>query len=47
MYVVASKRKTIVTLPDYLVIHQVAAQPVEIPQRINFEKVIMSVNHHL
>ena len=47
MYVIASKRKTIVTLPDYLVIHQVAAQPIEIPCRIVFEKVIMSLMHYL
>ena len=43
MYVIATKRKTIVTLPDYFVIHQVAAQPVEIPRRIVFEKVIISL----
>ena len=44
-YVVASKR--IVTLPDYLVIHEVAAQPIEIPHRIQFQKVIMLLNHYL
>ena len=42
-YVVVSKKKTIVTLPDYFVIHQVAAQPVDIPRRIVFEKVIISL----
>ena len=47
MHVVASKRKTIVTLPDYLITHQVAAQPIEIPRRIVFEKVIMSLIDYL
>ena len=47
MYVIASKKKTIVTLTDYLVIHQVAAQPVEIPCRIQFEKVMMLLNNYL
>ena len=42
-YVIATKRKTIVTLPDYFVIHQVVAQPVKIPCRIVFEKVIISL----
>ena len=42
-YVVARKKKTIVTLPEYFVIHQVVAQPVHIPSRIVFEKVIISL----